>query len=332
MRILCIGGGTGLHAELSGLKQLFPEHELSAVVTMMDSGSNSGTLRDEFGYLPPGDIRQCLVALSDAPRELRELMQYRFAQDKSHLDGYVIGNVLLTALKDINGDEYEAIAAMERILNIKGHVYPVTLHNSHVVVELEDGTVIEGEGNLYGEAQGGKRIKRIGLNPTPKVFPRTRDAIRDADIIIIGPGGIHHSILPNLLVEGVIDAISHAQSHGAKVILVTNTMTKHGDTDGFLTSDFLAIITQAGVRLDGVIVNTGEFPIEQLAAYAEERAIPVRNDLSDIPGGPKVFPADLVTTESFLKHGKPSFARHDPLKLASVIRQAVIALQADNTA
>lgn len=328
--IVCIGGGTGLHAELSGLKDGIPEARLSAVVTMMDSGSNSGKLRDEFGYLPPGDVRQCLVALSDAPNELRALMQHRFLPSdangtQSSLHGHVVGNILLTAFKDITGDEYAAIEAMERTLRIKGKVYPVTLTNSNIVVRLADGKEVRGEGNLYGEHRDlSLPIAAIALDPPAQLFEKTREVLESADYILIGPGGLHHSILPNLIVDGMQDALRLAKENGAKIILVTNTMTKHGDTTGFAASDILRRVQEAlgDVAIDAVIANTGAFSRDRLAAYALEQATPVAMDLED-GHDLLVIGDDLVSDESFLKHGKPCFARHDPVKLSRAVRRAI---------
>ncbi len=329
LRIACIGGGTGLHAELSGLKEEFPDAQLSAVVTMMDSGSNSGLLRDAFGHLPPGDVRQCLVALSDAPHELRSLMQHRFqpnGSEKNTLQGHVVGNILLTALKELTGGEYEAIEAMERILRIRGKVYPVTIDNAHLIAQLADGTAIKGEGNLYGPVRDlAVPIAGLTLEPQASIFPKTREVLERAHHIIIGPGGLHHSILPNLVVDGMRDALAAAKRNGARITLVTNTMTKHGDTTGFCASDILRRVQQEldGVRIDAVIANGGTIPPELLTEYAQERAEPVRMDLGEEPGGPIVVAADLVNDEPFLKHGKPSFARHHPRKLAAIIRETI---------
>lgn len=336
LHIVCIGGGTGLHAELSGLKDVLPEAQLAAVVTMMDSGSNSGKLRDEFGYLPPGDVRQCLVALSDAPNELRALMQHRFMPSgadatQSSLHGHVVGNILLTALKDITGDEYAAIEAMERILRIRGKVYPVTLDDAHIVVKLEDGSIIKGEGHLYEDGRNlDSPIVSIGLEPNALLFGKTRDVLERADFIIIGPGGLHHSILPNLIVDGMRDALRTAKRNGARILLVTNTMTKHGDTTGFAASDIFARVQEAldDVAIDAVIANIGAFPPERLAAYAAEHADPVVMDLNERNCNALIIREDMVNDDVFLKHGKPAFARHQPMKLALAVKKTLERLTA----
>jgi uncharacterized cofD-like protein len=318
-RIVCIGGGTGLYTLLSGLKAQFPADELAAVVTMMDSGSNSGRLRDEHGYLPPGDVRQSLVAFSDSSQELRALMQHRFQGDNG-LNGYVVGNILLTALKDIyNGDEYEAISAMARILRIRGQVYPVTTMDSHLVATLEDSTEVRGETNIdVPKHDPSKRITGIYLDPPAILFGRTAQAIREADYIIIGPGDLYTSIMPNLVVDGMIEALKEAKSHGARIIYVTNTMTKHGETNEFAASDFVNVVQGAldGARIDAVIINKGMISDEQRASYALEHAEPVADDLD--PGSCCIISGDLVS--------KRTFARHHPQKLANAVARAIHAL------
>ncbi|HIH24058.1 TPA: hypothetical protein HA251_03430 [Candidatus Woesearchaeota archaeon] len=225
----------------------------------------------------------------------------------------------------MTGDEYAAIEAMERTLRIKGKVYPVTLTNSNIVVRLADGKEIRGEGNLYDEHRDlSQPIAAIALDPPAQLFEKTREVLESADYIIIGPGGLHHSILPNLIVDGMQEALRSAKENGARIILVTNTMTKHGDTTGFSANDMLRRVQEAleGVGIDAVIANTGAFSPDRLAAYALENAAPVTMDLED-SHSLLVIGDDLVTDESFLKHGKPCFARHDPVKLSRAVRRAI---------
>jgi uncharacterized cofD-like protein len=322
-RIVCIGGGTGLHNCLLGLKAVLPEAELAAVVTMMDSGGSTGRLRDEFGFLPPGDVRRCLIALSDAPLELRKLMQHRFDRGNG-LSGHVVGNLLLTALKEIHGDEYAAIAAMERILAIKGKVYPVTLTDCTLVAELEDGTRVHGESNIDLRSDARMQIRRVLLEPSATLFGRTSEAIKAADYIIIGPGDLYTSVMPNLAVRGMAGALAHAQARGARILFVTNTMTKRGETDGFTASDFVRVVQEAlgTATLDAVIVNTGQITLAQREAYARERAVPVVDDLKR--GGAILVEEDLVRREDY--------ARHHPHKLAQAVRKAISALGRPGTA
>jgi len=313
MHVVCIGGGTGLYTLLSGVRRHIPKAEVSAVVTMMDSGGSTGRLRDEFGYLPPGDIRQSLVALSEAPLELRQLMQHRFSAPTSGLHGHTVGNILLTALKDLHqGDEYAAIEAMERLLRIKGHVYPVTIDNCHLVATLEDGTTIIGETNIdIPKHDASLCIKSLHLEPKGKIFSMTKNVLEIADIVVIGPGDLYTSLLPNLIVEGVIDALKRCKQKGGKIIYVINTMTKNGETTNYAATDFYNVIKDAldGVSVDAVLVNNGPISPEQKIAYERECAKPVVNNLQDTTT--KVIAADLVR--------KNAFARHDPDKLGTII-------------
>lgn len=319
--ILCIGGGTGLYTLLSGLKLLSTQNALSAVVTMMDSGGSTGKLRDEFGYLPPGDIRRCLLALSDAPQELRALMEHRFSGQGS-LSGHNMGNLIITAFKEIAGGEYEAISLMEKILHIRGKVYPVTLDNVHLLATLENGEKIAGETHIdVPENSGRAKITKLELSPPASLFAKTKNAIEDADAIIIGPGDLYTSIMPNLVVEGMADAIACARENGAVVIYVVNTMTKHGETDEYVASDFVRVITSAlgGKGPDAIILNNGVPSKDQILAYAKEKAVPVLDDVGEYDG---IFRDDLVSKESF--------ARHDPMKLATSVLRVIDFLMVEN--
>lgn len=311
MRITCIGGGTGLFVLLSGLKRYAPQHGLSAVVSMMDSGGSTGRLRVEFGHLPAGDVRQCLVALSDAPEDLLRLMTYRF-RNGGGLEGHSLGNLILTAAKDIARGEYEAIELVERILHVKGKVYPVTLTDSHLVAELKDGTVLRGETHI-DRRKDTTPIRTVKLDPPAQLFERAEQAISEADLVVIGPGDLYTSIMPNLVVDGMAGALKRAKERGAKIVYIVNTMTKRGETDGFTASDFLSRIEGAiGVPIDTVLVNKGIISAEQKRAYEQESAEPVIND---IHSHRKIVATDLVN--------RTSFARHDPIKLAQAILEAV---------
>jgi uncharacterized cofD-like protein len=324
MRIVCIGGGTGLHTLLRGLKAHFPDAELAAVVTMMDSGGSTGRLRDEFGYLPPGDIRQSLVALSDMPHELRALMQHRFRSGS--LEGHVVGNLLLTALKDLSdGDEYAAIEAMERLLRIRGKVYPVTMTDAQLIAHLHDGTQVRGETNIdIPKHDPSLRITSVTLDPPARIFSKTADALRNADLIIIGPGDLYTSIMPNLVVDGMTRALKDAKARGARLTYIVNTMTKHGETNDFKASDFARTVQEAldGAPLDAVIVNTGRISDSQRAAYAWEHAHPVENDLGngqcDLASA---TPHAIIVAAELVSHD--AFARHQPSKLARAIEEVI---------
>ena len=327
MKLLCIGGGTGLFTLLSGLKDVMPDADIGAIVTMTDSGGSTGRLRDEFGHLPAGDIRQCLVALSEAPDEMRLLMQHRFNQPNSPLHGHVIGNLMLTALKDMhhNDDynEYTAIESMERLLRIKGKVYPVTLDNSELVAILEDGSIISGEKNIdVPKHNGDLKISNIMLQPMANIFEKTKQAILDADYITIGPGDLYTSILPNLIVNGMRDTLKQAQSKGTKIIYITNTMTKYGETNNYSASDFVAVIERHINSLDAVIVNTQIPSNELILAYANEKSIPVQNDLSNDELYHKSY---FIVDKDLLK--SKDFARHDSKKLSDAVNETIQMLE-----
>ncbi len=310
-RLTCLGGGTGLFSLLSGLKETCPTAHLSAIVSMADSGGSTGRLRDEYGHLPAGDVRRCLVALSHAPLQLRQLMEYRFG--KGTLQGHSFGNLWLTALKEIiegsrEEKEYHAIKIMEEILHIKDSVYPVTLTNTHLCAELQDGTIVRGETNIDIPKRQRAPIQRVYLDPEAILFEEAARAIGRADAIIIGPGDLYTSIMPNLIVKGVPEAISTAREHGTKIVFIVNTMTKHGETDGYTATDFVETIqTVLQTNLDHIICNTGAISEAQQASYEREHSFPVKDDLS----GENIVRADLV--------GDADYARHNPKRLATVL-------------
>ena len=278
-RIVVAGGGTGSYTVLQGVKHY--TDQITAVVSVADDGGSSGILRDEFGHLPPGDLRQCLLALSPSDEVgdiLRRLLDYRFDRGQG-LDGHSFGNLLLTALTEITGSSEVAIQEASRLLNIKGQVLPVTLQDTRLVAELEDGTTIVGEANIdVRTVKPEVAIRHIHLDPAVTVHDATRKAILRADVIIIGPGDLYTSVLPNLLVEGVPEAIRES---GATKVYVSNLMTKHGETDGFRASDFVSEVLHylgPGGLIDFLLVDDAEYEPDLLEHYAEERSFPVIRD------------------------------------------------------
>ncbi|MCA9379492.1 YvcK family protein, partial [Candidatus Dojkabacteria bacterium] len=215
--IVVIGGGTGSYAILSGLKQL-TGHQLTAIVPATDSGGSTGRLRDEFGFLPVGDVRQCLVALAENQDEslsLRELLSYRFDKGGDGLAGHNLGNLLLTALTDISGGEIQAIAILEKLLNIQGHVYPVSLTKTNLVAEYENGETVSGEHKIDEPAyphDGRVRIANLHATPKVRTHKLVKEAIADADVIIMGPGDLYTSLIANLVVGGVAEALQAAKA------------------------------------------------------------------------------------------------------------------------
>lgn len=269
--IVCIGGGTGLSTLLRGLKHYC---DPTAIVSMSDSGGHSGRLRDELGILPPGDIRACLVALADDDKVplLRDLFNYRFANGS--YSGASVGNLLLAALNDILGDFNQAVDSAHKLLDIKGHVIPVTLERSDLLAELEDGTILFGEKAIdLPRSNGHMRIQRIWLQPKIEANPSAKQALMEADVIMLGPGDLYTSILPNLYVGGITSAIKHSN---AKLIFIANIMTKHGETDGFRVNDFVRIIESTLEKsIDAVLYNTELIPEEVREEYKQEKAEPV---------------------------------------------------------
>lgn len=306
-KIVVIGGGTGVFTVLSGLKNY--DTDLTAVVTMADDGGSTGILREEFGILPPGDIRRALVALSRSDNKiLSELFNYRF-QEGAGLVGHNFGNLMITALERLTGDFSLAIQEAARILSVKGKVVPVALQAPRLFAELENGKVIKGETNIDIPGHDGRlRIKRIWLEPKAKLNPAAQNALLAAEAIVVGPGDLYTSIVPNLLVEGMKAALKKSR---AKKIYVVNLMTKFGETNGFRAEDFLRVITDIigdGV-LDYVVVNNKKPNLHRLKKYAEEKAMFVAWE--NLPKAPMPIFGDFLRAEGFL--------RHDPDKLAKTI-------------
>lgn len=305
-KVVVIGGGTGVFTVLTGLRE-YPDLKLSAIVSMADDGGSTGVLREEFGTLPTGDIRRALVALSGSNREiLSQLFNYRFDKNSS-LKGHTVGNILLTALEKITGSFPDAIAEAVKILNVKGRVIPVTLEQARLVAELSDGTKILGETNIdIPKHDGKKRISKLSLSMKADANPTAIKEIKNADAIVLGPGDLYTSIIPNLLITGVADAIKN--SHG-KVIYNINIMTKFGETNGFNGSDFIKIIEEyLGQNIiDYVSINTKKPKGSIVKRYEKENVEFVIDDLQN-PKKPKIARGD------FLRHGM--FLRHDPEKLA----------------
>ncbi|MAF42723.1 MAG: hypothetical protein CMI54_00960 [Parcubacteria group bacterium] len=265
-KIVCIGGGTGTFTILSSLKK-HPFH-LSAIVTMADDGGSSGVLRDELGVLPPGDVRQCLIALSQEDLLLRNLFAYRFGFGP--FLGHNFGNIFMAALEKLTGSFDKAVEKAGRVLDIKGEVIPVTLDKVRLAAILESGKEIKGEKNITKSRLLSKhKIRKLFLNPNAIANPKAVKAIQKADVIIIGPGDLYSSIVPNLLVNGIPQAIKKSK---ATKIYNSNLMTKHGHTNRFKVRDFSNVIEQylgEGV-LDYVTFNTKKPSSTFLNRYAQE--------------------------------------------------------------
>ena len=308
-KVVVIGGGTGNFVVLKGLKR-YPL-ELTAIVSMADDGGSTGILRDELGVLPPGDVRQCLVALSDSSRLMRSLMNYRF--ENGGLGGHSFGNLLLSALEKVTGSFEKAVEEASKILNIKGKVIPVTTHQVRLKMVLNNRKVLEGEREIYLSQEIDQGYKTVYLEPYPKVNPRVVDEIANADLLVIGPGGLHTSLIPNLLVDGVCEAIR--KSHARKIFIV-NLMNRKGQTTGYTTGRYLQEVVQylGEDVFDHILINKQK-PLDHLIEFYAAEGDLVENDLND---SRLIFAELLGAPAAELKQDplKRNLIRHDSKKLA----------------
>lgn len=315
-KVVVIGGGTGNFVVLKGLKQ-YPL-DLTAIVSMADDGGSTGILRDELGVLPPGDVRQCLVALSNSSRLMRSLMNYRF--ENGGLGGHSFGNLLLSALEKVTGSFEKAVEEAGKILYIKGKVIPVTTHQVRLKMVLTSRKVLEGEKEIYLSQDIDQGYQTIYLEPYPKVNPRVIDEIQNADLIVLGPGGLHTSLIPNLLVEGVCEALCKSD---AKKVFVVNLMNRKGQTTGYKTSDYLKeVVRFLGKDIfDHILINIQKPPKALIDVYAGEGDL-VENDMDD----ERIMFADMlgglaqIVKKDLLKR---NLIRHDPKKLARELTKIV---------
>jgi uncharacterized cofD-like protein len=311
-KIAVIGGGTGTFTVLSGLTK-YPV-ELAAIVSMADDGGSTGILREEFGILPTGDIRRALIALSAYPDKfLAELFAYRFRE--GGVNGHNFGNLILTALERVTGSFEEAIAAAARLLDVQGQVIPVTLTDVRLYAKLENGDTIKGETNIDIPKHDGRlRIERVWLHPKARANPRAVRAIREADMMVVGPGDVFTSIIPNLLIGGIRTAFLKSK---AKKVYIGNLMTKYGETHKFSGGDFLRAL-EAHVRpgvFDAVVVNTRRPSAAILGKYKKQRASWVSYADVRRQKNVAVILADALRTGSYV--------RHDPHKLASALMKLI---------
>lgn len=310
-RIVIIGGGTGLSTMIRGLKQ--HTSNIVAVVTVTDDGGSSGRLQREMGMLPPGDIRNCIVALADAEPLMTELFQYRFDNGDEALDGHSFGNLLIAAMTRITGDFERAVKETSNILAIRGRVLPSTIDEVRLQAMLDDGTLLEGETNI---AKSTLPIKHVMLQPS-QVSPleETLRAIELADCIVLGPGSVYTSIVPNLLVHGIPEAIG--KSRAAKVY-VCNVMTQPGETDGFKASNHVRAVSShsEGKVFQYVLVNQRKPTKELLAKYANQNQFFVEPDVAEIKDmGYRPIVGDYIS--------QTDVVRHDSEKLAQAILKLV---------
>lgn len=307
-KIVTIGGGTGLSSLLKGLKEY--TSNITAIVTVTDDGGSSGRLRDNLGILPPGDIRNCVVALADKESLMEEVLQYRFTSGE--LAGHNLGNLFLAGLTDVSGGFDGAVRALSKVLAIRGQVLPATLENVTLGAELEDKTLVFGECNISASRS---RIKRIFLRPEIcRPLPEALDAIREADIIILGPGSLYTSIIPNLLVQGMAEAIKNSP---APKLYICNIMTQPGETQGYTAYEHIkAIFDHVGPIVDQILVNSEPIPNRLLKKYREKGAAPVKVDTPALNRlGVKVWSKYLVQHSNLV--------RHQPEKLAQAVMSII---------
>ncbi len=307
--VTVIGGGTGSFNVLAGLRT-FDHLFVQSIVTMMDSGGDSGRLRDEFGVLPPGDLRRCLVALSDETQLMRDLFSFRFHE--APLQGRSFGNMLFLALTKVLGSEQEAIEAMGRILKIRGRVIAVTLDHSHLCSVLEDGTLVRTEADIdVPKHDPSIPIKKVFLEPEARANVEATRAIMDSDYIVFAPGNLFTSTVPNLLVRGIPQALEKSR---ARVIYILNLMTIFGETQGYSASRHVDQIVKYGGRVpDAVLVHRGRVPRALQTKYQAEEAHPVEIDTDELyfAGVQLVRFADVMSASSFV--------RHDPTRTAEAL-------------
>ena len=313
LRIVSIGGGNGLSTLLRGLKRYARASdgglEITAIVTVTDDGGSSGRLRREFDVLPPGDIRNCMVALSEDETLLGRLFQYRFSNGRG-LKGHSFGNLFLTAMTRLTGDFWQAVKLSSEVLAVRGRIYPATAANVALVATLADGTKVEGETRI---SHSRSRIEKIELRPRrPKPLGETLRAIAEADLITLGPGSLFTSVIPNLLVAGVAEAVR--KSPALKAYFV-NLMSQPGETTNFCASDHVAALERHGCKADVCVVNTRPIARKALNRYQARAARPVENDVENLKRmGLEVIAADLVRKTN----PNDQKIRHDPSVIAAV--------------
>ena len=316
--IVAIGGGTGLSTMLRGLKKY--TKNLTAIVTVSDDGGGSGMLREDLGMLPPGDIRHCMESLANTEPVMQQLLTYRF--ESGTLRGQCFGNLLLAALNGVTGSFDEAVRSMGQVLAISGTVIPVTTTDVRLTATFENGAYVVGESNIFGfKKQQDCRIDHVELLPAhPKALPDALDAIAAADLILLGPGSLYTSIIPNLLVDGVAEAIAASD---AQKIYVCNIMTQDGETEGYTAADHLEALQRHGREgiVDLCLANNAPIPHELAARYSEEDAELLRVDRE------RIAALGIALAEYPLLSAQGGYARHDPALLA----QAVMELYRERT-
>ncbi|RCW67057.1 gluconeogenesis factor YvcK family protein [Saliterribacillus persicus] len=306
-KVVVLGGGTGMPVLLRGLKD-YPI-DLSAIVTVADDGGSSGRLRTEMAIPAPGDIRNVITAMSEAEPMLMDLFQHRFTKG-NELTGHSMGNLLLAAMTSVTGDFYNGIKEISRVLNVKGSIFPIANQNMFLHAELESGNIVSGESNI---PLSGEKIKRVFLEPNPVLpLPEAVDAIKNADLVVIAPGSLYTSTLPNLIVPQIGEALRSTKS---KVVYVCNVMTQKGETSHYTATDHVqAIMDHIGQGcIQSVIVHSETINRDVREVYAEEQAEPVVYDLERL----KKLDIDIIEADIIEQRGQA--IRHNTEKIATLL-------------
>lgn len=328
IKVVCIGGGTGTTAVLKGLKQ-YQDLDLSVIVTMMDDGGSNAVVRDEFGVLPLSDLRKSILSLSSQNEEvaLRSLFTYRFSKGNG-LSGHTLGNLIMLALTDVAGSELGAIEALSELFNVQGKIIPVTTDHVRLVAEYDDGTKEIGEHNI-DEPKGDRKIVKLSLNKRAKAYKEATKSIIEADYVVIGPGDLYTSILPNIIVSGISETLQNTK---AKIIYISNLMSKKGETRGMKLSELITEIEKySGREIDYVLHNTESMHKQISKKYRDDGEHLFENDIeSDL----RLIGAKLLAQDEVKKTKgdiiKRSYIRHDPVKLGkelySIMRPSLFSL------
>ena len=319
--IVVIGGGTGTSTVISGLKS---KHvRLTALISVADSGGSTGRLRDEFGFQPVGDLRQSLAALAKTGSQewIRKLLLYRFTKGEG-LKGHNLGNLILTALQDMAGSTTSALESAEQVFQLHGEIFPVTTQNVQLEIKYDDGTVVLGEDHLNTHETVAKKITSARLLPQAKLYNKAAEALKNADLIVIGPGDLYASLLAALGVDGMKSVMKTVRG---KIVYIVNLMSRFNQTHGMTVKQHLTCIEEAiGRRCDYVVINNGPIPVDILKKYAEEQEYPVVNDVTH---DKRVITKDVVAQDVIEHHSEDildrSLLRHDPIKLAQVVLELI---------
>ena len=315
MNVVTLGGGTGTFVVLSALKKV-PGLTLTAIVSGADDGGSTGHLRDAYGFLPAGDVRQALVALSEEKSTLRELFAYRF--DKGNIAGHSLGNLFLTALTDILGSDAKAVEEAGKVLRIRGRVLSSTEHPATLVATLENGTTIEGEHLIDAQDTYREKIISVSYKEPMMLSKHAQEAIEKADVLVLGPGDLYTSTVASLLAQGTKDAIQHSS---ARLVYIVNLFTKSGQTTGLSASEHAHILANyTGKYPDHLLMNTQEFSEDILTRYGQEQEYPVKDDLGSSSA---ILRGDFVSIKTVPAlpgdEVARSLVRHDSGKLSTAL-------------